>query len=91
MGIVSEYIRNLIAKQVDDNGLVVLYNPDGAYSEAVDVLDLPETTVLRYKGSFERRRGHPLKDPLSREKLPPGKEKIYFFLTKVEAIRANLS
>jgi len=33
MGIVSEYVRNLIAKQVDDNGLVVLYDPDGAYSE----------------------------------------------------------
>jgi len=33
MGIVSEYVRNLIAKQVDDNGLVVWYDPDGTYSE----------------------------------------------------------
>ncbi|MBW1912131.1 MAG: hypothetical protein JRI43_02955 [Deltaproteobacteria bacterium] len=35
MGIVSEYLFNLIAKQVDDNGLVVWYDPDGAYAEAV--------------------------------------------------------
>jgi hypothetical protein len=35
MGIVSEYIRNLIVKQVDDNGIVVWYDPDGAYAEAV--------------------------------------------------------
>ncbi len=56
MGIVSEYVRNLIAKQVDDNGLVVWYDPDGAYSEAVEVLDLPDTTVLRYEGSFVRLR-----------------------------------
>nr|HDM58874.1 hypothetical protein [Bacillota bacterium] len=56
MGIVSEYVRNLIAKQVDDNGLVVWYDPDGAYSEAVEVLDLPDTTVLRYDGSFVRLR-----------------------------------
>ncbi len=31
MGIVSEYIRNLIAKQVNDNGIVVWYDPEGAY------------------------------------------------------------
>ncbi len=52
MSIVSEHVRNLIAKQVDDNGLVVWYDPDGAYSEAVEALDLPGTTVLRYQGSF---------------------------------------
>lgn len=52
MGIVSEYIRNLIAKQVDDNGIVVWYDPDGAYAEAVEALDLPDTSVLRYAGSF---------------------------------------
>jgi hypothetical protein len=56
MGIVSEYVRNLIAKQVDDNGLVVWYDPDGAYSEAVEGLELPDTTVLRYEGSFVRLR-----------------------------------
>ena len=35
MGIVSEYIHDLIARQVEDNGLVVWYDPDGIYSEVV--------------------------------------------------------
>jgi len=34
MGTVSDYIFNLIAKQVDDYGLVVWYDPDGVYAEA---------------------------------------------------------
>lgn len=52
MGIVTEYVRNLIAKQVEENGLVVWYDPDSTYIEAVEVLELPNTTVLRYEGSF---------------------------------------
>ncbi len=44
MGIVSGYLFNLIAKQVDDNGVVVWYDPDGVYAEAVDELDLPVGT-----------------------------------------------
>jgi len=56
MGIVSEYLFNLIAKQVDDNGVVVWYDPDGVYAEAVTALDLPDTTILRYEGSFVRLR-----------------------------------
>lgn len=56
MGIVSEHLRNLIAKQVDDNGLVVWYDPDGAYAEVVEALDQPNTSVLRYTGSFVRLR-----------------------------------
>ncbi|MCX6091053.1 MAG: PglZ domain-containing protein [Candidatus Atribacteria bacterium] len=56
MGIVSEYVCNLIAKQVNDNGLVVWYDPDGAYADVVAVLDLPDTTVLGYTDSFLRLR-----------------------------------
>ena len=52
MGIVSEYLFNLIAKQVDDYGLVVWYDPEGIYAQAIEALDLPDTTVLRYEGSF---------------------------------------
>jgi len=47
MGIVSEYIRSLIAKQVNDNGLVVWYDPDGAYAAALPALDLPDTRSKR--------------------------------------------
>jgi len=46
MGIFSEYVRNLIARQVDENGPVVWYVPDGTYSALVEGLDLPDTTVL---------------------------------------------
>lgn len=56
MGIVTQYVRKLIAKQVNDNGLVVWYDPDGAYSKEVERLELPDTAVLRYEGSFVRLR-----------------------------------
>ncbi|MDI3500129.1 MAG: hypothetical protein PWP50_1173 [Synergistaceae bacterium] len=55
-GVVTEHLIGLIAKQVDDNGLVVWYDPDAAYSEVVRALELPDTTVLRYEGSFIRLR-----------------------------------
>jgi hypothetical protein len=32
MGITSEFIHNLIAKQLNDNSIVVWYNPEGAWS-----------------------------------------------------------
>ncbi len=51
-GIVTEHLIGLIAKQVNDNGLVVWYDPDGAYASAMAALNLPDTTVLRYMGSF---------------------------------------
>ncbi len=56
MGTVSDYLFNLISKQVDDNGVVVWYDPDGVYVEAANALDLPNTTLLRYEGSFMRLR-----------------------------------
>lgn len=55
-GIVTKHLINLIAKQVDDNGLVVWYDPDATYSEVIESLDLPDTTILRYEGSFIRLR-----------------------------------
>ena len=54
--VVTEYLTSLIARQVDEHGLVVWYDPDGAYSEVVGVLGLPDTTVLCYEGSFVRLR-----------------------------------
>ena len=55
-GIVTEHLISLIAKQVNDNGLVVWYDPNGAYADAVAAVDLPDTTVLRYTDSFLRLR-----------------------------------
>lgn len=51
-GVVSEYLIELIAKQVEGRGLVVWYDPEQAYTSVADALDLPDTTVARYDGSF---------------------------------------
>jgi hypothetical protein len=51
-GAVTDYLFNLIAKQVDDRGLVVWYDPDRVYSSAIELLNIPNTTVARYSGSF---------------------------------------
>jgi hypothetical protein len=69
MGIVSEYIRNLIAKQVDDNGIVVWYDPEGAYSELIEGLDITGTTILPYDGSFVK-----LRYTIDQRKLMDGEE-----------------
>lgn len=52
MGIVTNYLRNLIVKQVDDNGLVVWYDPDRHYTDIASYLEIPNTTITRYKDSF---------------------------------------
>jgi len=41
MGITSEHICSLINKQVNENILVVWYDPSSAYADAV-ALDLPK-------------------------------------------------
>jgi len=59
----------LIAKQVDDKGLVVWYDPEQAYGTVAAELSLPNTTVARYDGSFFRLRSEI--DHLLTESLPP--------------------
>src|SRR6266478_8810902 len=52
MGVVTEFLVQLIAKQVDEKGLVVWYDPEQVYGAAAKELSLPNTTVARYDGSF---------------------------------------
>jgi hypothetical protein len=52
MPVVTECLVQLIAKQVDEKGLVVWYDPEQAYGTAAAELHLPNTTVARYDGSF---------------------------------------
>ena len=52
MPIVTESLFQLIAKQVDEKGLVVWYDPEQAYGAAAAELSLANTTVARYDGSF---------------------------------------
>lgn len=50
--IITDHLAGLIGKQVDDHGLVVWYDPDGIYAQAAETVILPDTTILRYEGSF---------------------------------------
>jgi hypothetical protein len=52
MALVTEALVQLIAKQVDEKGLVVWYDPEQAYGTVAAELHLPNTTVARYDGSF---------------------------------------
>jgi hypothetical protein len=56
MAVVTEYLIQLLAKQVEDRGLVVWYDPERAYAQAVVELALPKTIIARYEGSFFRLR-----------------------------------
>lgn len=52
MGIVTDYLHGVVAKQVDTHGLVVWYDPEGNYRNIASTLAIPHTTVARYDGSF---------------------------------------
>ena len=49
---VSDYLRSLMKKQLDDHGIVVWYDPEGHYQEFAESLDLPGILLLKYDGSF---------------------------------------
>jgi len=52
MGLVTDYLRNTIIKQVADHGVVVWYDPDQHYPAVAETLNISNTVVTRYKGSF---------------------------------------
>ncbi len=52
MGKITDELLALISKQVQDHGIVVWYDPDGAYGDVVATLDFPATQVLRFESSF---------------------------------------
>lgn len=69
MGIVSDYLCNLITKQVDTYRLVVWFDPDKTYRDFVQNLKLPDITVAVYEGSFFALR-HQI-EPLMEGDSPP--------------------
>jgi len=69
LGVVTKYLFDLIAKQVDDRGLVVWYDPEQAYGAVAAELQLPNTTVARYDGSFFKLRKEI--DDLLNDSQPP--------------------
>jgi hypothetical protein len=52
MGIVSNALRSLVSRQVEENGLIVWYDPEKHYEAFADRLKLPGTRVVRYEGGF---------------------------------------
>ncbi|HEU5369134.1 MAG TPA: PglZ domain-containing protein, partial [Ktedonobacterales bacterium] len=52
MGIVSDYLRDLVARQVSEKGVVVWFDPEGQYQAFVQALTIPHSTIARYAGSF---------------------------------------
>tara|TARA_R110002049_G_scaffold215606_1_gene387062 strand:- start:21808 stop:24399 length:2592 start_codon:yes stop_codon:yes gene_type:complete len=90
MAVVTEHLVQLIAKQVDDKGLVVWYDPEKAYDAAVAELTLPNTTVAHYEGSFLQLRkeiDHLLNDgqpPRLVVYVPVEREKTYSALIELD-------
>jgi hypothetical protein len=68
-GPVTHALRQLVARQVEDNGLVVWYDPEGHYEAVAASLALAEATVARYDGSFLQLRREI--DPLLGDLDPP--------------------
>ena len=52
MGIVSQHLLGLLAKQVEDNGIVVWFDPEGHYEDFVRTMVMPATTVCCFDGSY---------------------------------------
>jgi hypothetical protein len=52
IGVVTNYLFQLIAKQVEDHRLVVWYDPERAYTAVAAAFKLSNTTVAQYDGSF---------------------------------------
>src|ERR1035437_5935825 len=69
MPVVTEFLVQLIAKQVDEKGLVVWYDPEQAYISAAAELSIPNTTVARYDDSFFKLRKEI--DELLNDQQPP--------------------
>ena len=69
MAAVTDYLFQLIAKQVEDRRLVVWFDPERVYSLAAANVDLPDTKVARYTDSFFMLRKEI--DPLLNDQQPP--------------------
>lgn len=69
MGHVSEYIREMVVKQVKDNHLVVWFDPERIYGDISADLQIPGGTVARYRDSFFELR-HDIAPLMTREEPP---------------------
>jgi hypothetical protein len=68
-GLVSESLRGLITRQVEDHALVIWYDPEKNYGNVAETLTLPKTSIAQYNGSFFQLRREI--DPLLNDMRPP--------------------
>ena len=54
VGKVTEHLLNLIKKQIDDNGIVVWYDPEKVYPNFIRNLNLSGTPVLSFDGQLDK-------------------------------------
>ena len=54
MGIVSEYLIGLIAKQVEENSLVVWYDPGADYRAVAERIEIPGDDVRSLRRQFSQ-------------------------------------
>ena len=91
MAVVTNYLYELVRKQVEDRSLVVWYDPEQAYAEAVGALSIPQTTIARYQGSFIKLRNeidHLLNGELAPRLVvyvPAAQDKTHHALIELEA------
>jgi hypothetical protein len=56
MGKLTDSLRQLLVRQINECGIVVWYDPEKAYTNAIENLALPDVTVLRHEDGFFRLR-----------------------------------
>lgn len=69
MGLVTERLLQLVKKHVTRYGIVVWYDPPRHYADVVATLNLPDTTVHRFQGSFFLLR-HEIEPYLAQKRVP---------------------
>ena len=56
MGKVTEYLQEVVRKQIDEHGIVIWYDPEGDYRDVVPSLQLENTAIQQYTDAFIRLR-----------------------------------
>jgi hypothetical protein len=56
MGKLTDSLQQLLLRQINERGMVVWYDPEKAYTDAIEKLSLPDVTVLPYEDGFFRLR-----------------------------------
>ena len=52
MGKLTDSLNQLLARQINERGIVVWYDPEENYTQALGSLTLPDVTILRYEAGF---------------------------------------